>query len=289
MNLGNIFNNFINNIAYLERIFETMDEPVTVKDAENAVKMPEIRGEVTFDHVNFSYDESKQILKDVSFTVKPGESVALVGPTGAGKSTIVNLISRFYNVNGGRVLIDGQDISQVTIHSLREQMGIMMQDSFIFSGDIEDNIRYGKLDATREEIVKASRTVCADEFISKMPDRYQTEVRERGSMLSQGQKQLISFARTLLSDPAILILDEATSSIDVQTEKALQTGLNAMLKGRTSFIIAHRLSTIRNCDKIMYIDNGGIMESGTHDELMAKKGYYYKLYTAQLDEVQKAG
>lgn len=289
MPLGNIFNNFINNIAYLERIFETMDEPVTVKDAENAVKMPEIRGEVTFDHVNFSYDESKQILKDVSFTVKPGESVALVGPTGAGKSTIVNLISRFYNVNGGRVLIDGQDISQVTIHSLREQMGIMMQDSFIFSGDIEDNIRYGKLDATLEEIVNASKTVCADEFISKMPDGYQTEVRERGSMLSQGQKQLISFARTLLSDPAILILDEATSSIDVQTEKALQTGLNAMLKGRTSFIIAHRLSTIRNCDKIMYIDNGGIMESGTHDELMAKKGYYYKLYTAQLDEVQKAG
>lgn len=289
MNLGNIFNNFINNIAYLERIFETMDEPVTVKDAENAVKMPEIRGEVTFDHVNFSYDESKQILKDVSFTVKPGESVALVGPTGAGKSTIVNLISRFYNVNGGRVLIDGQDISQVTIHSLREQMGIMMQDSFIFSGDIKGNIRYGKLDATLEEIVNASKTVCADEFISKMPDGYQTEVRERGSMLSQGQKQLISFARTLLSDPAILILDEATSSIDVQTEKALQTGLNAMLKGRTSFIIAHRLSTIRNCDKIMYIDNGGIMESGTHDELMAKKGYYYKLYTAQLDEVQKAG
>ncbi len=150
--------------------------------------MPKIRGEVTFDHVNFSYDASKQILNDVSFTVKPGESVALVGPTGAGKSTIVNLISRFYNVNGGRVLIDGQDISQVTIHSLREQMGIMMQDSFIFSRDIEDNIRYGKLDATHEEIVKASRTVCADEFISKMPDRYQTEVRERGSMLSQGQK-----------------------------------------------------------------------------------------------------
>ncbi len=205
---------------------------------------------------NFSYDESKQILKDVSFTVKPGESVALVGPTGAGKSTIVNLISRFYNVNGGRVLIDGQDISQVTIHSLREQMGIMMQDSFIFSGDIEDNIRYGKLDATHEEIVKASRTVCADEFISKMPDRYQTEVRERGSMLSQGQKQLISFARTLLSDPAILILDEATSSIDVQTEKALQTGLNAMLKGRTSFIIAHRLSTLDICDRIMVIQGG---------------------------------
>ena len=287
--IANFYNSVLTAVSYLERIFETMDEPVTVKDAKDAVEMPKIRGEVTFDHVNFSYDASKQILNDVSFTVKPGESVALVGPTGAGKSTIVNLISRFYNVNGGRVLIDGQDISQVTIHSLREQMGIMMQDSFIFSGDIEDNIRYGKLDATHEEIVKASRTVCADEFISKMPDRYQTEVRERGSMLSQGQKQLISFARTLLSDPAILILDEATSSIDVQTEKALQTGLNAMLKGRTSFIIAHRLSTIRNCDKIMYIDNGGIMESGTHDELMAKKGHYYKLYTAQLDEVQKAG
>ena len=285
MNLGNIFNNFINNIAYLERIFETIDEPVAVKDCENAVTMPQIRGKVTFDHVVFAYDESKTILKDVSFTVNPGESVALVGPTGAGKSTIVNLISRFYNVNGGRVLIDDQDISQVTIRSLRSQMGIMMQDSFIFSGTIEDNIRYGKLDAGLDEIIHASKIVCADDFISKMPDGYQTEVRERGSMLSQGQKQLISFARTLLSDPAILILDEATSSIDVQTEKALQVGLNAMLQGRTSFIIAHRLSTIRNCDKIMYIDDGGIMEVGTHDELMEKKGYYYRLYTSQLEEV----
>lgn len=287
MNLGNIFNNFINNIAYLERIFETMDEPVTISDKENAREMPKIRGEVTFNHVSFSYDKSKKILKDVSFTVKPGESIALVGPTGAGKSTIVNLISRFYNVDSGRVLIDGQDISDVTIHSLRSQMGIMMQDSFIFSGTIGDNIRYGKLTASKEEIQKASRIVCADEFISRMPEGYDTEVRERGSMLSQGQKQLISFARTLLSDPSILILDEATSSIDVQTEKALQTGLNAMLQGRTSFIIAHRLSTIRDCDRIMYIDDGGIMETGTHEELMAKKGHYYKLYTAQLDEVHK--
>ena len=287
MNLGNIFNNFINNIAYLERIFETMDEPVTISDKENAREMPKIRGEVTFDHVSFSYDKSKKILKDVSFTVKPGESIALVGPTGAGKSTIVNLISRFYNVDSGRVLIDGQDISDVTIHSLRSQMGIMMQDSFIFSGTIGDNIRYGKLTASEEEIQKASRIVCADEFISRMPEGYDTEVRERGSMLSQGQKQLISFARTLLSNPSILILDEATSSIDVQTEKALQTGLNAMLQGRTSFIIAHRLSTIRDCDRIMYIDDGGIMETGTHEELMAKKGHYYKLYTAQLDEVHK--
>ena len=281
MNLGNIFNNFINNIAYLERIFETIDEPVTVKDAEHAIEMPKIRGKVTFDHVTFAYDEIKTILKDVSFTVNPGESVALVGPTGAGKSTIVNLISRFYNVNDGKVLIDDQDIADVTIHSLRAQMGIMMQDSFIFSGTIADNIRYGKLDATQEEIEKAGKIVCADPFIREMPKGYETQVRERGSMLSQGQKQLISFARTLLCDPAILILDEATSSIDVQTEKALQTGLNRMLKGRTSFIIAHRLSTIRGCDKIMYIDDGGIAEAGTHEELMKKKGRYYKLYTAQ--------
>lgn len=285
MNLGNIFNNFINNIAYLERIFETLDEPVTVRDAEDAVEMPEIKGSVTFENVTFAYEEGKDVLKNVSFEVKAGESVALVGPTGAGKSTIVNLISRFYNVQQGRVLIDGQDIAKVQLHSLRSQMGIMLQDSFIFSGTIEDNIRYGKLDATTEEIMKASKTVCADDFINRFTDGYQTEVKERGSLLSQGQKQLISFARTLLSDPAILVLDEATSSIDVQTEKALQQGLNAMLQGRTSFIIAHRLSTIKNCDKIMYVDQGGIVECGSHDELIAKKGYYYKLYTAQMDDI----
>ncbi len=285
MNLGNIFNNFINNIAYLERIFETLDEPVVVDDAEDAVEMPKIRGEVTFENVTFGYEADKMVLKNLSFTVQPGESVALVGPTGAGKSTIVNLISRFYNLNGGRVLIDGQDISKVTLHSLRSQMGIMLQDSFIFSGTIEDNIRYGKLDATTEEIVRVSETVCADEFIRRFQDGYQTEVKERGSLLSQGQKQLISFARTLLSDPSILVLDEATSSIDVQTERALQQGLNAMLQGRTSFIIAHRLSTIKNCDKIMYVDQGGVMECGTHEELMAKKGYYYHLYTAQMEDI----
>ncbi len=285
MNLGNIFNNFINNIAYLERIFETLDEPVTVADAPDAEQMPSIKGKVTFENVTFGYEKDKIVLNNVSFTVNPGESVALVGPTGAGKSTIVNLISRFYNVNEGRVLIDDQDISKVTLNSLRSQMGIMLQDSFIFSGTIEDNIRYGKLDATEEEIRRASKTVCADAFISRMPDGYQSEVKERGSLLSQGQKQLISFARTLLSDPSILVLDEATSSIDVQTEKALQQGLNAMLEGRTSFIIAHRLSTIKNCDKIMYIDQGGIMECGTHDELMERKGYYYHLYTAQMDDI----
>ncbi len=272
-------------MAYLERIFETMDEPVSVDDVEDAIEMPKIKGDVEFKDVRFSYEKGKEILHEVSFKVNAGESVALVGPTGAGKSTIVNLVSRFYNVDSGAILIDGQDISKVTLKSLRSQMGIMLQDSFIFSGTIEDNIRYGKLNATLEEIEKASATVCASSFIERMHDGYQTEVKERGSLLSQGQKQLISFARTLLSDPAILVLDEATSSIDVQTEKALQQGLNAMLKGRTSFIIAHRLSTIRNCDKIMYIDDGGIVECGNHDELMAKKGYYYKLYTAQMDDI----
>ena len=284
MNLGNIFNNFINNIAYLERIFQTLDEPVTVDDAPDAKEMPEIKGEVEFRNVNFAYEEGKPVLKNVSFTVKPGQSVALVGPTGAGKSTIVSLVSRFYNVGSGQVLNDGQDISKVTLSSLRSQMGIMLQDSFIFSGTIEDNIRYGKLDATMDEIRAASRIVCADSFISSMEDGYQSEVRERGTTLSQGQKQLISFARTLISDPKILVLDEATSSIDVQTERALQTGLNNMMKGRTTFVIAHRLSTIKNCDMIMYIDDGGIVEAGNHEELLAKHGYYYHLYTAQMDE-----
>ena len=285
MNLGNTFNNFINNIAYLERIFETIDEPVTVDDAPDAIKMPEIKGEVKFENVSFAYEKDKEVLHNVSFTVKPGESVALVGPTGAGKSTIVSLVSRFYNVEKGRILIDGQDISKVTLASLRSQMGIMLQDSFIFSGTIEDNIRYGKLDATKEEIVRASKTVCAHDFIKTMSDGYETEVKERGSLLSQGQKQLISFARTLLSNPAILVLDEATSSIDVQTERALQKGLDEMLKGRTSFIIAHRLSTIMNCDRIMYIDDGGIVECGTHKELMEQKGQYYKLFTSQMEDI----
>ncbi len=238
-------------------------------------------GEVEFDDVTFSYEEGKEVLSHVSFKVKPGENVALVGPTGAGKSTIVNLISRFYDVNSGAVKIDGKAVDEVTLHSLRSQMGIMLQDSFIFSGTIADNIRYGKLDATEEEIVNAAKTVCADPFISQMEEGYNTPVKERGSTLSQGQRQLISFARTLISDPKILVLDEATSSIDVQTEKALTQGIQAMLKGRTSFIIAHRLSTIRNCDRILYIDHGGIVEQGSHDELMALQGAYYHLYTSQ--------
>lgn len=285
MNLSNIFNNFINNIAYLERIFETLDEPATIADKPNAQDIGDITGEVKFDDVTFSYEQGKTVLEHISFDVKPGESVALVGPTGAGKSTVVSLLSRFYDLDSGKITIDGKDISQATLHSLRSQMGIMLQDSFIFSGTIYDNIRYGRLDATEEEIREAAKIVCADEFISEMKDGYMTEVNERGSKLSGGQKQLISFARTLLSDPKILVLDEATSSIDARTEKLLQQGLQRLLVGRTSFIIAHRLSTIKNCDKIMYIDNKGIAECGTHDELIAKKGEYYKLYTAQhMDE-----
>lgn len=285
MNLSNIFNNFINNIAYLERIFETLDEPATIADKPNAQDIGDITGEVKFDDVTFSYEQGKTVLEHISFDVKPGESVALVGPTGAGKSTVVSLLSRFYDLDSGKITIDGKDISQATLHSLRSQMGIMLQDSFIFSGTIYDNIRYGRLDATEEEIREAAKIVCADEFISEMKDGYMTEVNERGSKLSGGQKQLISFARTLLSDPKILVLDEATSSIDTRTEKLLQQGLQRLLVGRTSFIIAHRLSTIKNCDKIMYIDNKGIAECGTHDQLIAKKGEYYKLYTAQhMDE-----
>lgn len=283
LNISNLFNNFINSVAYLERIFETLDEPVTIKDADNAHEMPRISGDVEFENVTFAYDESKDILENLSFKVKRGESVALVGPTGAGKTTIVNLLSRFYDVKGGRVLIDGEDISQVTLKSLRSQMGIMLQDSVIFSGTIMDNIRYGRLDATDEEIKAACRTVCADEFILDSENGYMTEVNERGTKLSQGQRQLIAFARTLLSDPKILVLDEATSSIDAKTEKQLQKGLQELLKGRTSFIIAHRLSTIKHCDKIMYISNKGITECGTHDELIAKRGDYFALYNARAE------
>ena len=285
-NLANIYNNFVNNLAYLERIFETMDEPVVVDDKENAAQLPDITGEVDFRDVTFGYEESTTVLEHLNLHVRAGESVALVGPTGAGKSTVVNLLCRFYNLNGGSITLKGADgkeydITDVTLHSLRTQLGIMLQDSFIFSGTILDNIRYGRLDATEEEVREAAKIVRADEFISEMPCGYNTTVNERGNRLSQGQKQLVSFARTLLSDPRILILDEATSSIDTKTEKLLQEGIQAMLKNRTSFIIAHRLSTIKNCDRILYISNKGILEAGSHDELMAKHGAYYELYTAQ--------
>ncbi len=283
--LANIYNSFVNNIAYLERIFETMDEPVVVDDVPGATELPPIRGDVTFDDVTFEYEPGIHILENLNLQVKAGESIALVGPTGAGKTTIVNLISRFYNLTDGHIWVDGEyDIEQVKLRSLRTQMGIMLQDSFIFSGTILDNIRYGRLDATYEEVVAAAKAVHAHEFIMEMEKGYDTEVNERGSRLSQGQKQLIAFARTLLSDPKILILDEATSSIDTKTERLLQEGIQALLKGRTSFIIAHRLSTIKNCDRILYVGNKQILEAGSHDELIAKQGLYYQLYTAQMRE-----
>ena len=286
--LANIYNNFINAVAYLERIFETMSEPVVIEDAEDAKDLPAIKGEVQFKDVHFGYDPNVKILKGINFTANVGDSIAIVGPTGSGKTTIVNLISRFYNIEEGQVLIDGHDIMKVTLNSLRSQMGIMLQDSFIFSGTIEENIRYGRLDATESEVKRAAKLLQADKFISEMPRGYKSEVTERGGGLSQGQKQLISFARTLLADPKILVLDEATSSIDTSTEKLLQEGIDLLLKGRTSFIIAHRLSTIKNCTKIMYIDKGKIQEIGSHDELIAKKGLYYDLYMAQFREEEKA-
>ena len=279
--IASFYNSLLTAISYLERIFETIDEPVEVKDAPDATDMPPIKGDVSFENVKFSYEDGVPILKDVSFDVKQGQTIAIVGPTGAGKTTIVNLLSRFYNVDSGKVLIDGIDISKVKIHSLRTQMGVMMQDSFIFSGTIMDNIRYGNKTATDEEVIKAAKTVCAHDFIMEMENGYNTQVNERGSRLSVGQRQLISFARALLADPAILILDEATSSIDTETEIVLQEGLNNLLKGRTSFIIAHRLSTIKNADTIMYIDKGGIVEAGSHDELLENKGAYYELYMSQ--------
>ncbi|MFR2743093.1 MAG: ABC transporter ATP-binding protein [Clostridium saudiense] len=287
-NIGNFYNTIINAMAYLERIFETMDEKPLIHDEPNAKILPSIEGHVEFKNVTFMYEEDNPILKNIDMNINSGESIALVGPTGAGKSTIVSLISRFYDINEGEILIDGINIKDVTLKSLRQQMGIMLQDSFIFSGTIMDNIRYGKLDATDEEVIEAAKIVQAHEFIMEFENGYYTEVNERGSRLSVGQRQLISFARALLANPRILILDEETSSIDTQTELLLQKGLDELLKGRTSFIIAHRLSTIKNSSRIMYIDDGRIVECGTHDELMSLKGHYYNLYQSQYALLKEA-
>ena len=243
--------------------------------------MPAIKGDVDFKNVTFGYTEDVDVLKNVDFDVKQGETIALVGPTGAGKSTVVNLVSRFYDVKEGQILIDGKDIRSVQLDSLRTQMGIMTQDNYIFSGTIRDNIMYGKLDATEEEMIAAAKAVHADDFIRTLEKGYDTELTARGGELSNGQRQLVAFARTMLSNPRILILDEATSSIDTKTELLVQAGIASMLKGRTSFVIAHRLSTIQNADRIFVIDKGGIVESGSPAELMAKKGAYYKLREAQ--------
>ena len=276
-NLGNFYNSMVTTGAYVERIFELLDEPEDITDRDGAVELPPIRGHVSFDHVNFSYEPGNPVLKDVNFTITPGTSVAIVGPTGAGKTTIVNLLTRFYNPDNGKILIDGLDIQSLQIKSIRKQVGVMLQDSFLFSGTIMENIRYGRLDATDEECIAAAKTVQAHDFIAAFPDGYNTKVTANGGGLSQGQKQLISFARVLLSDPRILILDEATSSVDTQTDKALQKGLDELLKGRTSFIIAHRLSTIRNSDIIFFVDHGEIVERGNHTELMALEGNYAHL------------
>ena len=282
--IANIYNSLVNTGSYLERIFDTMDEKVEIEDEPDAAPLPPITGRVDYEDVTFGYEEGINVLEHLNLHVHPGESVALVGPTGAGKSTVVNILCRFYDIQGGHIRLDGHDIRHATLHSLRSQMGIMLQDSFIFSGTIRDNIRYGKLDATDEEIVTAAKTVCAHDFIMGLEDGYDTVVNEKGSTLSGGQRQLICFARTVLSDPRILILDEATSSIDTETEKLVQQGIAGLLKGRTSFIIAHRLSTIADCDRILYIADKGIKEQGTHEELLAKQGLYYHLYTAQSEE-----
>lgn len=284
--LGNYYNQALDTAAYLERIFQVLDEPVTVDDVPGAKDLPPIKGDVRFDKVLFEYEKGTPVLKHISFDVEAGESIALVGPTGAGKSTIINLLSRFYNVTEGQVLIDEHDLAEIKLRSLRQQMGVMLQDTFIFSGTIIDNIRYGRLDATDEECIAAAKAVHADEFIRNMENGYYTETRERGEGLSAGQRQLISFARTMLSDPRILILDEATSSIDTNTERLVQEGIASLLKGRTSFIVAHRLSTIKNCDRIMYIEAGRIAEQGSHAELMEQKGLYYKLYMSQVNQLR---
>lgn len=283
INIGNFYNSLITATAYLERIFETMDVVPEIQDAPHAIELPPIKGTVDFQHVYFRYEEGKNILTDVSFHIEPGQTIALVGPTGAGKTTIINLLSRFYDVNEGAVKIDGYDVRDVTLRSLRKQMGVMLQDTFIFSGTIIENIRYGNLAATEEEVIQAAKIVRAHDFIKDLKDGYETVAEERGSTLSAGQRQLISFARALLADPKILILDEATSSIDTKTEELLQEGLQQLLKGRTSFIIAHRLSTIKNSDKIFYIDGGRIVEEGSHDQLMAKHALYHHLYQSQYD------
>ena len=282
-NLANFYNKLTTNISAAERIFDIIDTEAGIRDCEGAEELPDIEGTVDFEHVSFAYDDEpeRMILKDVNFHIRQGETIALVGPTGAGKPTIVNLLSRFYEATDGRVLIDGYDIRKVTLKSLRSQMGIMTQDNFLFSGTIKYNIKYGRLDATDEEMIEAAKAVNAHDFIMKLEHGYDTEISERGARLSIGQRQLLAFARTMLSKPGILILDEATSSIDTHTELLVQKGIEALLKGRTSFVIAHRLSTIRKADRIFVIDQGNIMEAGSHEELMEKRGAYYQLYQSQ--------
>lgn len=284
-NLSDFYSKLVTNISAAERIFDILDTKAEVQDAPDAGELPAIEGKVRFEDVSFAYSDEPEtmVLKDVSFEINPGETIALVGPTGAGKTTIVNLISRFYNITSGHIYVDDYDLEKVTIHSLRKQMGVMTQDNYLFSGTIRDNIRYGRLDATEEEIIAAAKAVHAHEFIMRMEKGYDSEISERGVRLSIGQRQLLAFARTMVSDPRILILDEATSSIDTHTEILVQQGIESLLADRTSFVIAHRLSTIRHANRIFVIDDGWIQEAGNHEELMEKKGAYYHLYNAQFE------
>jgi len=276
-----IYTNLQSALAGAERIFELLDEPVPLADAPDAIDMPRIEGHVAFDGVSFAYRDGESVLENVSLVAEPGQTVALVGETGAGKTTIASLIARFYDAKTGAVRVDGRDVRSVTRASLRRQMGIVLQDPFLFSGAVADNIRYGQLDATDEEVEAAARLVNAHDFISRLPQGYQTELTERGSNLSQGQRQLISFARAVLADPRILILDEATSSVDTRTERLIQQALGHLLQGRTSFVIAHRLSTVREADQVLVIEDGRIVERGTHKTLLAQQGVYHRLYMSQ--------
>ncbi len=279
--LGEIYNQIQAALAGAERIFAVIDEPPELTDPVNTIILDAIDGEVTFDNVDFSYVPNVPVLKRVSFTAKPGQMIALVGPTGAGKTTIINLLTRFYEINSGSIRIDGHDIRTISRESLRRQLGIILQSTFLFADSVMENIRYGRLEATDEECITAAKLAYADQFICRLPQGYETPLSERGSNLSEGQRQLLSIARALLADPQILILDEATSSVDTRTEVYIQTALRELMKNRTSFVIAHRLSTIRHADQVLVIDDGRIIEHGTHTELLAAQGFYHRLYTSQ--------
>lgn len=280
--LSNQFNTLLSAIAGAERVFEILDEKEEMKDEGEAILLPEVTGDVIFQNVSFSYEKEGNTIRDISFQVSSGETVALVGPTGAGKTTIVNLLSRFYDLDSGRILIDGYDISHVTRESLREKMGFVLQDSFLFQGTVWDNIRYGRLDATKEDIVNAAKLANAYSFIMKLPDQFDTVLKQDGSGISQGQKQLLSISRAILAKPTLLILDEATSSIDTITEMKIQEALQRLMKGRTSFVIAHRLNTIQGADQVLVLEDGQIIEKGSHEELLKEEGTYYQLYHSQL-------